>query len=107
MHERERSLRAICFEVGAQPLRLRGVGRASADLRTIAVQRDDVPRTQIETVKPSPSRAGASAIRTDPIEIVEIRNGSLSEVLMVSGDRIRDALEEAERWLVERLEIGG
>src|SRR5687767_12425307 len=105
MREGERALGAVCRQIRLQPRRLRRSRATTADLTAIAVQRHDMPGTEVETVVSASPRPGATAIDANAVEVIEVARRARREIFVVAWRGVCDRLEFAERGLVVRLEI--
>src|SRR6478672_7931621 len=75
--KRERASCRVRREIIPQPSLLRRANAATANLRTVAVQGDDVPRSVLEAVVPLTRIAGGRA------EIIEVCRSTRGLILMV------------------------
>src|SRR5579863_8029523 len=94
MPKRERASARLIREVVAQPSLLSGTFVAATDLIAIAVERDDVPRAEIETIVP---RGRVACART---EVAEVSRRTRRVVFMVARRWIGDRLQLAPRQVV-------
>src|SRR5258708_9475921 len=81
-------------EIGAQPFLLRRTGFAAADVLALAVQHDDVPRSEVVAVVAGLWVAGSGA------KIIEVRRGAGGTKFMVAGRRTRAGFRAAPRFVV-------
>src|SRR5215211_8302380 len=97
----ERALPRMRGEVSAKPLLLRGpCGHAD-----IVVQRDQMPRADIERVVALPALPSRTGLHSRPIEVVEVPRRARRVIVVVAGRRTGLGLERSPRRLVPRLVI--
>ena len=95
----QRTLGRIRGQIGAQPQLLRRTRLTTADLCTIAVERDQVPNAQVETIIPFVRWAGGHA------KITKITGRACGVIFVVACSRKSDRLELAPGWFIGFLEL--
>src|SRR5579863_985586 len=90
----QRAGHVVLRQILPEPLPLRGRRITASNLTALAVQNNDVPRTQIVTV------IALLRVASGGAEIARICRGSIAVVLMVSGRGARAILEAAPRWSI-------
>jgi hypothetical protein len=85
--------RATRRQIRTQPSLLRRSGMTPADLITVAVERDQMPLADLETVVAEPAHTGSSARHADAVEIVEVSRSAWCAVLVIARCRPDDRRE--------------
>src|SRR5205823_4866933 len=86
----------VAGEILLEPLLLgRACAAAARYHRAVRVQRDDVPGADVEAVVAGAGVPRDAADHPEAVEVIEVVDRGRGVVLVVTGDRIGDVLEQA------------